>query len=678
MESCVEFLRTRFLETAADVNVKECESIDNEEMRLQGHVETGDDQNLNSFLEVGADVNVDNDSSTCLTIEEIQSIDSEDVKLWKLADTTDKNDVNSLPQTEMDLNTNEIESIDNEDICFHQCGEILNSLLETPTEVNMTGNDSNTVSTTKGIESDDTEEMGLHQFDRTGDDEDLNNGREMGTDVNFKETGNDKQLIANDVNVKGIGITDSKEQELPNLAQTFDDNPLGKLVQTGACVDIRENTSTESEEIDKVNSENYNKLSQTGADVNFKEVIDNDFSTDLATEDIGSIDHKDTGLDHLPKTGNNEQLKRLVQKGADVKVDDNGGNTDLAIEEIVSIHKKEENLHRLPGNDDDKRLNRYVKPGADVNVTEIESIDSEEIDLHRDVETDDEEFDRISERGGYVNVSEYGSIDSLIWTDEKEEIKKFTRADEETGFIDNQEMSLHQIAEIGDGEQLKELIDRGVDVNIKDDDGNTALSIAARSGHINCENILIAAGADVDIVNDDGISALIHAVGHGHPPCAHILIDAGADVNHSDYDGSTALMWAATNRCSESIEMLLNVGADVNKVNNNSTTALLEAAMINYMPCVKRLAQAGADVNGDLICAAQNEDKTCINVLIKVGADVNTADAGGNTPLIWATWNGYSFCVDTLLQAGAYVNQGNMNGETAFDVCSKNRIHPTC
>ena len=165
----MDFLRNLFLETAADVNVKECESFDNEEARLQRHAKTDDDHDLNSLLdtgadvnnllEVGADVNVnDNDSSTHMTVEEMRSIDSEDLKLHNLAETTDDKDWNNFPETGREVNIKNIESIDNEDLRLHQCGNELNSLLETRTDVNITNDDSNTISTTKGIESVESEE----------------------------------------------------------------------------------------------------------------------------------------------------------------------------------------------------------------------------------------------------------------------------------------------------------------------------------------------------------------------------------------------------------------------------------------------------------------------------------------------------------------------------------------
>ena len=449
MESCVDFLRNRFLETAADMNVKECESIDNE-ARLQQHAKTDDDQDLNSLLEVGADVTVNNnDSSTCVAIEERQAIDIEDVRLQNLAETTDNKDLNNIPETGIDVNIKEIKSIDNKDIGLHQCGNELNSLFETRTDVTITDSDINTDSAITGMESVERIEMGSHQLDETGDNEDLDSLRETGTDVKDKETANDEQLIetVNDVNVKGIGIIDNKEQE------TFGDEQFKKLVETRTGVNGRETIPTESEEIVENNNENLNIRSQTGADVNVRE----------------NIKH-------------------------------NNGNIGWTIEEIGTIDSEEVQLDQLPETDDGEQLNRYVKTGADVNVREYEYIHNEEICLHSVVETyddDDEQFDRISERGGYVNVSEFGSTDSLTGTDEKEELKSLTRAGEETESFNLKEMALHQIVEIGVGEQLKELIPRGVVVNFKDCEGNTALAIAARSGHIDSVNILITAGADI-------------------------------------------------------------------------------------------------------------------------------------------------------------------------------------
>ena len=55
---------------------------------------------------------------------------------------------------------------------------------------------------------------------------------------------------------------------------------------------------------------------------------------------------------------------------------------------------------------------------------------------------------------------------------------------------------------------VKELIERGANVNMQDNNGWTVLIYAARYGHNNVVKELIEAGANVDIRSNDGLTAL--------------------------------------------------------------------------------------------------------------------------------------------------------------------------
>ena len=57
-----------------------------------------------------------------------------------------------------------------------------------------------------------------------------------------------------------------------------------------------------------------------------------------------------------------------------------------------------------------------------------------------------------------------------------------------------------------------------------------------------------------------------------------------------------------------------------------------------------------------------------IDLLIKVGADVNAADQYGNTAMMEAAYAGNIPCVRTLLKSGAYVNNYNNGGFNATNV----------
>ena len=76
---------------------------------------------------------------------------------------------------------------------------------------------------------------------------------------------------------------------------------------------------------------------------------------------------------------------------------------------------------------------------------------------------------------------------------------------------------------------IRELVARGADVNIQDNNGNTALIWASLHGHTAALKILIGAGADVNIHNKDGLSALDVAYQYGHEETVNILIAAGVE-----------------------------------------------------------------------------------------------------------------------------------------------------
>lgn len=70
------------------------------------------------------------------------------------------------------------------------------------------------------------------------------------------------------------------------------------------------------------------------------------------------------------------------------------------------------------------------------------------------------------------------------------------------------------------------ILKAGADINAFDNDGDTALILAARSGDSEIVKFLLENGADVMHSNDDGQNALQGAVQWEHLPCISILADA--------------------------------------------------------------------------------------------------------------------------------------------------------
>lgn len=87
---------------------------------------------------------------------------------------------------------------------------------------------------------------------------------------------------------------------------------------------------------------------------------------------------------------------------------------------------------------------------------------------------------------------------------------------------------------------VKLLVDAGVDVNFQDVQGETALHVAARFGHEECTQALLAAKDGPHRINIEiaektyGWTPLFIASVNGHQPIVKLLVDAGAQTNKLD------------------------------------------------------------------------------------------------------------------------------------------------
>ena len=123
--------------------------------------------------------------------------------------------------------------------------------------------------------------------------------------------------------------------------------------------------------------------------------------------------------------------------------------------------------------------------------------------------------------------------------------------------------ALGDAAYAGDLARLRTVLATGIDLEVRDQSGYTALHDAAEQGETACLEALLAAGASVDSVNPGDGTALSLAVRRNSAACARALIAAGADVNHADRDGKTPFYLALHNGGHRVLKILLRAGADV-------------------------------------------------------------------------------------------------------------------
>lgn len=146
------------------------------------------------------------------------------------------------------------------------------------------------------------------------------------------------------------------------------------------------------------------------------------------------------------------------------------------------------------------------------------------------------------------------------------------------------------------------LLNHGANVNLQDEDGNTALHHAVNHFyHLEIAEMLLNYGANVNVQSNTGDTALHRAASYGHHLTVILLLKNGANVHLKGEHGNSVLHCAAQGRVpNESIvEDILNHGADVNARNNNGSTPLHYAAekIHSGLPAIQALLKHGADIN---------------------------------------------------------------------------------
>lgn len=158
---------------------------------------------------------------------------------------------------------------------------------------------------------------------------------------------------------------------------------------------------------------------------------------------------------------------------------------------------------------------------------------------------------------------------------------------------EDKNVDLIKRVQAGDLNEVKSLIESGVDINAKDTFGYTALICASACGHIEMLQLLIENGAAIK--SDSASVAFIKATALRHVDVVKLFIEKGIDINGVDSVGTTALMEAVVYGYAEIVKLLLDNGADVHATNNNDQTALsLTTTKKKHSEIVRLLKKAGA------------------------------------------------------------------------------------
>ena len=211
---------------------------------------------------------------------------------------------------------------------------------------------------------------------------------------------------------------------------------------------------------------------------------------------------------------------------------------------------------------------------------------------------------------------------------------------------------------------VRSMLTRMADVNVRQNDGATALHWAAHWDDLETAELLIRAGADVNAANDYGVTPLSLACTNGSAVMVSQLVRVGADLNVALPTGETALMTAARTGNVDVVTILLHGGADPNsKERTRGQTALMWATAEGHAEVMRMLIEWGADVHArstagftPLLFAARLPELDQTRILRGAGANVNEAASDGTTALLVATIKGHTALVRFLLDRGADPN----------------------
>ncbi len=237
---------------------------------------------------------------------------------------------------------------------------------------------------------------------------------------------------------------------------------------------------------------------------------------------------------------------------------------------------------------------------------------------------------------------------------------------------------------------VKELIlrhnNKGISVDIQDDQKRTPFFCAASWGNVKTAVDLLNAGAAVHQIDADGVSCLHFAADAGNTDFIEILakryVAQNISLDISDNDGTTPLINAI--RCRElgACKKLLEYGAEANQLDSKGLSTFYYAIYHENLDIFELLVTDFCEKGGDidfrdangmtlLMIASKLNNVRAVNILLKAKASINLIDLLGNSAIIYAVAFGNKELVTTLQENGADFACVGQYGNTPLLVARK-------
>ena len=348
-----------------------------------------------------------------------------------------------------------------------------------------------------------------------------------------------------------------------------------------------------------------------------------------------------TALHFAAANGYFNALKCLIKHGTDVNARDKNNRTPLMLA-CESVNKKAidsiyEKYRDQAAKCYFKALKRLMKNGADVNAHD-ENNDTPLMLACEGVNKKAIEDSVYKNSGHDVTSSAYNYFDAVsLLIDQGADVN----LQDNSGYS-----ALHFAA--GSSHKYGVAINvYGFYVNIITGDKCPSRMVPSQHNNMKVVNCLLQNGANVDLQDEDGQTALFHALRNKGIPFGILssLVKNGANLNtRRKYDKCTPLM-SVTQSCGiyeeQLVTWLVENGADVDLQDKDGLTALHYA------------------------CKTDNSFEV-VSCLIKNEANINACTGNKVTPLMRAAKKGNSDVVSLLIAHGANVDLKDKDGDTAF------------
>ncbi|GAB1437838.1 ankyrin repeat domain-containing protein [Providencia sp.] len=189
---------------------------------------------------------------------------------------------------------------------------------------------------------------------------------------------------------------------------------------------------------------------------------------------------------------------------------------------------------------------------------------------------------------------------------------------------------------------------------------------AAEQGQLELLKICLEKGVDINITNRQGRTAIVNASLNKHYECVSFLINAGADINKQDQTCFNPFLLSCLNNDLTLLRLVLPAKPNLDLLTRFGGVGITPASEKGHVEIVRELLEK-TDINVNhtnfvgwtplleaiVLNDGGEKQQQIVKLLLDHGANPHMTDKYGKKPLELAREKGYSEIAELLLAAGA-------------------------